>query len=430
MFERGFGKRGKARTETGTEARTETSIGASGEAERSGVSRRSFVVGGAAATAAAAVAVNLSGCGDDGSVKKVTGEPQVITDTSKIADVTADFKNDDCKLQASASWDLPLGTVPFHSDGSWAALMQAPESARSVNTLGVLSLASGAASTLVDRPARGNGYSFFDVRCSDHVFAWVEMNYATSDWVLLAQPMEGGALQGKPVKLDRGNADWEPARLTAAGDSVFWLKMPLASGSKRGEPSHCMRWHAGDKEGRSMYKSVGRFATWPRISAGTITIAPRVKNEEGTYYGLSAFDLESEKMVDQLVMPQGVSPFEAVYMSDSFAFSVEANYQSGGVLGKMGTFIGRESGPFVFLSREPLACPMGKGSTYLIKAQSSHFVVDTKDETYSILVAPGQALGYGDYPASEGTNDRVVTYATVRGENGLPAAVRVRTFEL
>ena len=82
------------------------------------------------------------------------------------------------------------------------------------------------------------------------------------------------------------------------------------------------------------------------------------------------------------------------------------------------------------MSREPLACVTGKGSLYVIKAQSSHFVVDTSAQTYAILTAPDKALDFGDYPASEGTTDRLVTYATVRGDDGLPALVRLRVFAL
>ena len=96
----------------------------------------------------------------------------------------------------------------------------------------------------------------------------------------------------------------------------------------------------------------------------------------------------------------------------------------------MGTFLGNAGGPFVFLSREPLACVAGKGDTYLVKAQSSHFVIDVDAQTYAVLTAPDKAIDYGDYPASEGTTDRFVTYATVRGDDGLPAAVRLRVFGL
>lgn len=396
-----------------------------------GVSRRSFVVGSALAAGAAMASISLVGCssGDDGKPKQ-TGEPQVITDDSKIVNVIEEYESADPGIAAQFAWGLPLGTVPFHCEGAWAALLQAPESARAVNTLGIISLASGARTTLVEKPTQGDAFGFHDVRCSEGAFAWVEMNYRTGDWVLVGQQLVNGQLAGEPVKLDSGNADWEPPRLAASGSSVIWQRMPFASGAKRSEFSHCYRWSVGDEEGKDLYESPGRFATWPRISNGVLTIAPRVRSDEGQFYGLTAIDLADGSQLDQLVMPETVSPFEAVYMDGTFAFSVEANYNSGGSLGKMGTFIGREGGPYVFLSREPLACVAGKGSRYVIKAQSSHFIVDTEAQTYAVLVAPDKSLDYGDYPASEGVTDRLVTYATVRGDTGLPAAVRMRVFPL
>lgn len=397
----------------------------------SGVSRRSFVVGSALAAGGTMAAISLFGCSSGKDEKpKQTGEPQVITDDSKIINVIDGYESAEVGIAAQFAWDLPLGTVPFHSEGSWAALLQAPESARAVNTLGIISLASGASVTLVEQPTQGNQFDFHDVRCSDGVYAWVEMSYRTGDWVLIGQQLVNGQLAGEPVKLDSGNADWEPPRLAASGSSVIWQRMPFASGAKRSEFSHCYRWTVGDEEGKDLFESPGRFATWPRISNGTLTIAPRVRADEGQFYGLTAIDLTDGSQIDQLVMPETISPFEAVYMDGAFAFSVEANYNSGGSLGKMGTFIGREGGPYVFLSREPLACVTGKGSRYVIKAQSSHFVVDTEAQTYAVLVAPDKSLDYGDYPASEGVTDRLVTYATVRGDTGLPANVRLRVFPL
>lgn len=395
-----------------------------------GVSRRSLVKG-AAVAGAAITAISLTGCGDQATGPTVSEEPQVITDDSKIVNVIEDFEGVDNVLASQFVWDLPLGTVPFHCEGAWAALLEAPASARAVNTLGIISLASGNRATLVPEPIKGKAFGFHDVRCGERMYAWVEMNYATGEWVLIAQQLENGALVGEPVELDDGDVDWEPARFTITGSSVIWQKMPLASGSKRAEFSHCYRWASGDAKAKELFESPGRFATWPRVSEGFLTIAPRVKSEDGTFYGLTAIDLESSNKVSaQLVMPETVSPFEAVYMGGQFAFSVEANYGYGGSLGNMGTFLGNAGGPFVFLSREPLACVAGKGDTYLVKAQSSHFVIDVGAQSYAVLTAPDKAIDYGDYPASEGTTDRFVTYATVRGDDGLPAAVRLRVFGL
>lgn len=400
------------------------------EKARSGVSRRTLFKGGAAAAAALTV-ISLVGCDSDGEGSAVSGEPQVITDDSKIINVIDDFENVDNTLTPQLSWDVPLGTVPFHCEGAWAALLEAPASARAINTLGIISLASGSRATLVPEPIKGKTYGFHDVRCSEQVYAWIEMDYATGDWVLLAQELENGVLVGEPVELDDGTTDWEPARFTVTGNSVIWQKMPFASGAKRAEYSHCYLWSVGSPKGKDLHESPGRFATWPRVSDGYLTIAPRVNASEGTFYGLTALDLQNNnKVAAQLVMPETVSPFEAVYMGSSFAFSVEANYGYGGGLGNMGTFIGNAGGPFTYLSREPLACVAGNGTRYLIKAQSSHFVVDTEAQTYAVLAAPDKSLDFGDYPASEGTTDRFVTYATVRGDDGLPAAVQLRVFSL
>lgn len=395
------------------------------------VSRRKFVAGTAAA-GAALTAAGLAGCSTT-SEEDITysGEPQVITDESKVIDVTETYEAVDETLQPQASWTLPSGTIPFHCEGAWAALLMAPESARSVNTLGVISLSSGNWSELITSPTKGNGFGFHDVRCTETVYAWVEANYTTGDWVLLAQALSNGSLSGEVVQLDNGNADWEPARIAATGSSVIWQKMPLATGSKRSEPSHCLIWNLGDSESTDLYESPGRFATSPRICDGILTITPRVNADEGTYYGITALDLSGgNSPFDHMVMPETVRPFEAVYMGSSFAFSVEANYGYGGSLGNMGSFIGREGGPFVYLGREPLACIAGKGSRYFIKVRSSHVVVDTEAQTYSYLSAPDKTLEYGDYPASEGTTDRFVTYATVRGDDGTSTSVLLRVFSL
>ena len=82
------------------------------EKARSGVSRRTLFKGGAAATAALTV-ISLVGCDSDGEGSAVSGEPQVITDDSKIINVIDDFENVDNTLTPLLSGDVPLGTVPF-----------------------------------------------------------------------------------------------------------------------------------------------------------------------------------------------------------------------------------------------------------------------------------------------------------------------------
>ena len=426
-----FGNKKRAAKGAGVQAGAR--VGARPEArDRRGISRRAFAAGTLAAGAGIA-AISLVGCSSDSS-ESTTGDPQVVTDESQIiAVMDGDYENSDSTPAVSYAWTLPLGTMLFHTGGgSWAAALFTPASAGNANTLGVVSLATGNATTLLETPTQGTAYDFFDVRCSSGVYAWVEINYTDRSWLLLAQELSNGSLVGNAVKLDEGDADWEPPRFTAWESSVIWQKMPLATGSKSSSYSHCYRWTVGSDQGVEIRESHGRFATAPRVADGILTITPRVHEDEGTYYGMTAIDLadESFTQVDQLVLPRSVSPFDAVYLNEVFAFSIEASYNGVGSLGNMGTYIGREGGPYIYLRREPLAQVTARGSRYLVKSQASNILVDTEEQTFAVITAPDRSLDFGDWPATEGISDRFVTYATVRDETGVPASVSVRVFGL
>ena len=105
---------------------------------KNGISRRGFVLGGAAAGAATV----LAGCSKKtGTSDDAAGEPQVIKDDSKIVSITDEYEAVDIDLEPAASWTLPLGTLLYYCDGDYAAAMMAPASALHANTLGVLILA-------------------------------------------------------------------------------------------------------------------------------------------------------------------------------------------------------------------------------------------------------------------------------------------------
>ena len=339
---------------------------------KNGVTRRGFVLGGAAASAATL----LAGCSKKtGTSDDAAGEPQVIKDDSKIVSITEEYEAVDIDLKPTASWTLPLGTLLYYCDGGYAAAMMAPASALHANTLGVFNMGDGSLTTLIDDPVEGSGYAFYDVRATDSVFAWVEMNYANSSWKLYAQTLSGAALTGNAVELDRGGEDYDPPLFTAFDSSVIWYKMPSTGGNKTGSDSYCYRRSLDESKAEAIWKSTGRFASAPRVSDGILTISPRVRNDEGVYYGMTAIDLTDGNNTKraQLVLPSSVSPFEAVYMGDTFVFSIEATYAGVGGLGNMGTYIGNEGGPYQFLSRDPLACAAGRKGKYLVKVQASHF---------------------------------------------------------
>lgn len=397
------------------------------------LSRRSFTIGSIAAAGAGVAAIALTGCSSN-TGRSETGEPQVVTDSSQMVSVLdGDFGYTEETLSAVSSWTLPLGTLLFHNAGNaWSAALLTPESATHVNTLGALSLSSGNLVTVKEEPVLGASYTYFDVRCTDSVYAWIEINYTDRSWQLFGQAFSAGSLSGEPVKLDEGDIDWEPPRLTVWNSSVIWQKMPLATGTKSGEASHCYLWSLGFDEGVELWESLGRFATTPRVAGDILTIVPRVLEDEGVYYGMTALDLTTEEydQVDQLVMPSRVSPLDAIYMNDTFAFSIEASYDGAGNLGNMGSYFGVSGGPYVYVRREPLAQIVGNGTKFLVKSQSSHLIIDLEAQTYGGVYSPDRAIQYGDFPATEGLASQALVYSTVRGDSGLPESVQARVLQL
>lgn len=395
-----------------------------------------FRAGAATGIAVASIGV-LAGCKhkDDGSAQPTVVD---VSSADYVIDPTtneSNYASADLSLKQTGSWTITVGNVLKPSEGSLVATTTAGSSAAPMVKASTFSTSSGKVSELVSEPVADdkNNVVIYDVACSDSVYAWVELDLLTHDWVLYAAALSSGKLAGDPTSLWSAGADYDPATPVVSGKSVIWQVMPATSGSRRSEHSYCYLWTEGDSSAAAVVDSPGRFGTAPTVSGGIVTLAPRVNADAGTYYGITAYRLSDDmgSQVDQLVLPSGVKPLSAVRMGDDFAFSIEANYSSGGLLGQMGTYIGHGEGPFVALSREPSAAVAGKGSIYIVRANASYFVIDTDARTYATLPAANRALDYGEYPARAGTCDTFVTYATVKAQDtGYPESISVRAFAL
>lgn len=406
------------------------------------ISRRTFLRG-AAATGIGTIAVSaLASCGRSGSGE--SGDP-VVVDSGSATYVLGSGNIQGSYQQASddnggtsslgdvGTWTIPLGCVLRPSEGVWKAYLAPGEAASPMAVAGAFSTASGKALTFVKAAQAGGNYVVFDAQCSDTVFAWSELDIVSRDWKLFAAAINKDGTLGTPSSLWEASADYDPPQVVCSGSSVLWLVMPATGGSKVTENSSCYLWRLGATSADEVVRSQGRFACPPSVSDGMVTLTPRVRVNEGRFYGITAYPLDNKlaSTTAELVLPQSVQPMHAVYMDGVFAFSIEANYGTGGLLGNMGTYIGNGSDPFVVLPREPAAQVSGKDGVYLVKTLASHLIVDTNAKTYATLVAPNRALDYGDYPASMGTTSQFVSFATVKDEDtGYPSSVTVRAFSL
>lgn len=395
------------------------------------LTRRGFIKTAALGSAAAAAVSVLSGCSH--ASDEEASDP-VVVDEDSAEDILSTFEEVECPLVVENAWELPLGNVLHPADGTWIPVTTAGSSATPMVKASVLSLASGQLAEVVSAPFQeGATKVIYDARCSDYVYAWVELDLATRDWALYAAPFSAGALSGDVRTLWEADDNYDPAPFAVSERSVIWQVQPSTSGSKTTESSRCYLWHSGDSEAQAVVESSGRFATSPTISGDAVVLTPRVRADEGVYYGVTAYSLSDDlaTRLDQLVMPQSVRPFRATRVGDRFLVSVEASYGSGGLLGQMGTYIGTADSGFFRLNREPSEGGCGNGDVIVIKGTASYFVIDLANRQYSTLLATDRSVDYGEYPARAGNCDLFVSFSTVKdADSGYPASVSVRTFRL
>lgn len=395
------------------------------------LTRRGFIKTAALGSAAAAAVSVLSGCSH--ASDEEASDP-VVVDEDSAEDILSTFEEVECPLVVENAWELPLGNVLHPADGTWIPVTTAGSSATPMVKASVLSLASGQLAEVVSAPFQeGATKVIYDARCSDYVYAWVELDLATRDWALYAAPFSAGALSGDVRTLWEADANYDPAPFAVGERSVIWQVQPSTSGSKTTESSRCYLWRSGDSEAQAVVESSGRFATSPTISGDAVVLTPRVRADEGVYYGVTAYSLSDDlaTRLDQLVMPQSVRPFRATRVGDRFLVSVEASYGSGGLLGQMGTYIGTADSGFFRLNREPSEGGCGNGDVIVIKGTASYFVIDLANRQYSTLLATDRSVDYGEYPARAGNCDLFVSFSTVKdADSGYPASVSVRTFRL
>ena len=408
--------------------------------------RREFVSAAALAAAAAGVPRSLAdevapadraAPIDASTLLNADGDPYGQPDDDGNVGVIATFMDimEQVDYGPVASYTLPTGCVPTVSCPGRAAVVQANTQNRTLTRLGYLDFATGEYRILLEGGITGPDYSVSEARVTDFLAVWVEMENATQSWAFYACRFTGDPITtASPglVKLGGNDGEWLPPQFDAVDSRVVWQVMPDPYGPYSTEHSHAYLWTLGAPQGDEVWDSPGRFACAPNISGNVLTIAPRVKADEGVYYGITAIDLaRGFAQIDQLVMPVSVKPFFITYAGGRFAFSVEADYGWGGRLGRMGYYIGPGEGPFHYVYREPSSQINYVNGLYVVKSRLSYFVVDLDRRTYARITAASGCTDYGDYPATAGEVDSFVTYATVKDSvSGIPAYVLLRTFSL
>lgn len=389
-----------------------------------------FKAGGLAGIAAATIGV-AAGCTN--TPESTSADEPVLLDVADAVDVTDEFEEVDFSLKQNGAFQLPLGSVLREAEGNWIPIMSVGKKATPMVYASALSLASGNLHEVLSGPiTQDANMVIFDVRCSEKVFAWVELNTVSRDWVLYARGFDDGVLLDNTSALWQADSNWDPPGIAVSDTAVIWQVRPSLSGNKTAESSFCYLWRLGAANAKAVVESPGRFAFPPSVSDGAVTLCPRVLPDSGQYYAVTSYNLSDDlsTVLDQLVFPRGVRPYRGARIGGRTVASVEANYDSGGLLGGMGTYIKMGERDFVRMVREPVAGLCGHGDKVIIKSRASYFVIDVAEKTYSFLPATDRCVDYGEYPARSGECSSFITFATVKDSGeGYPSFVSVRSFE-
>lgn len=394
-------------------------------------SRKRFLQGSALAATAISSITILEGCTHSADNNQAA-EP-LSGDQTSATSVTDTYESVEVPFAQTKSYTLGLGNVLLPAEGTWIPVLSTGADATPLNVGSALNIETGKLHTVIDKPRGSANTVIYDVRCSDEVYAWVELDVVTHTWQLYAQAFSNGTGSGDVKTLWEGTSALDPAQVAVTGNLVVWIVQPTLA-SKSTDSSYAYAWRLGEDSAQAAVESPGRFATRPVVSGSTVILTPRVRESEGTYYGVTAYSSSDTlaTKVDQLVLPKGVKPFRATRIGERFMISIEASYSTSTLMSQMGTYIGTNTGQnMAFISREPSELGAGKNSVFLVKSRASYFVLDVEKQQVSVLASSDRCVDFGEYPAREGECSSFVTYATVKHpETGYPESVIVRVFSL
>lgn len=344
------------------------------------------------------------------------------------------FSSDDCtELDPDAcmaligSFDFPYGTLVWAGAGAFAACLLPTEgSASPLTQVALLDLNTGAYPIVLEQAVgHAAGFDIYDVRASDDGLIWTEANILDEIWRIYAAPLTAGSL-GEPRLVDEGDKEWETPTLAAVGGYAFWQVLPHLDGSKTSEQSLLKKTRfTGNAEPEVVYSSTGRMCTPPYAMADAVVITPRT-NTSSINYQLTLIDAASSNVLDKMALPQSMRPLEAGYGDYGFMFSFDGIYNYGGGIANLGTYTpAAEHGTQDYngiaswfrFAKTPSAPPAWCDGWLIVKSLRSVCGVNLLNRTYFPLATENGCDTYGDYLATSGQAQSIVTYTNIDVES-------------
>lgn len=415
--------------------------------------------------AVAGDAAGASSTSGDLSVLSVPEDAVFTTENCEYIDDT------DSVLDLRNTVSLPHGTLIWANDDSVAACLLPTETSSPLTQIGILSLGNGNLTTALSKPVSGDeGYQIYDVRANSLGAIWVESDILNGYWRIYHSGLSGNTI-ASPVLVAEGNDDWDMPSIAISGGYSFWQLVPNQVKNKNVSSaklkSKLMRAPIGAPidSAEVAYEAKGYMACAPTGTPTGIAFAPRA-DASGIYYQLTHMSAESGEVTDSITLPASMKPTEISYGQTGFSFSFDGIYQYGDGIANLGTYTPaapvalttqtaienaelaiRDGLPvekdgsvrelnesevesatkrgisavadlysaaeWFRFPRTPLTTPSWCGSWFLVKSTNVVAGVDLAGKRYFTLQASGNGENYGEFLASSGTMNRVVTYANL-----------------
>lgn len=369
---------------------------------------------------------------------------------------------------------LPYGSLLWANDDNIAACLLPCDTSKPLTKIALLALSTGDLHTVRESAiSEKEGFHIYDVRANSQGAVWLEADILNGRWrIYTAEVLSGGKKLGKAQLAEEGDGEWETPSLAVAGDYAFWQLVPSPNTSKEKSElvSLLMRVRfGGSKEDvKCVYEAPGRMACAPTPAENGIAIAPRAKleNGSGTYYQLTYIDGDSGVVESALALPSSMKPNYVAYGPTGFSFAFESIYNYGDGISNLGTYVasgkdspvyaaysiagnagagdagagaagvtegavttqaaldgssadaesikpGESFGEWFRFPRSPFTSPAWMGNWFMVKSTSVVAGIDLARRRYFSIEPEFALQGYGEYLASEGPTDKVVTFSNI-----------------
>lgn len=383
------------------------------------MSRRTFVkvavgVGAVAAVGGgAAIYDKVTSKNDEISVLEVP--ENAVTSSDDLKEMPADSH-----MGLNVYVELPYGSLVWASNDSIATCFIPRQDANPLVEVAVLHLGSGYYDTVLKEAVNAEaGYQIYAARASKKGLIWVESNILQGGWRVYTATLKKGTL-GKPVLADEQDSEWELPTLAAVDDVAFWQVLPDLNGSHTSEASIVKRVHMGETDVAEAISSMGRMCTPIYAMADSIVVTPRT-NTDTVHHQLTRINAQSLQVLDTMVLPTSMKPLEAGYGETGFTFAFDAIYNYGDGIANLGSYApmtmptdGDYSSVNWFrFARSPYTAPAWCGKYLMVKSTTAVCGIDLEEKKYFVLEVKSGSDSYGDYLASTGSSDTLVTYANI-----------------